>query len=399
MRPGTKRIGGMLLVLLLIAGGWWLWFGRDREVEPVRGPRATGAVAVEIAPVAVQDLNDIRSLSGSLNANAAFEVAAKIGGRVEEITAQIGDSIRRGQVVARLDDDEYVQQREQARAELAVARASVDEASSAMNLAETEYVRLQELYRQGIAAAAELERARADHAAAQARLKLAQAQVAQRQAALRAAEVRLGYTQIRANWSGGGETRLVGQRFVDPGATLAANTPVISVLDLDPLIAVVFVGEHDYVRLQPGQSAAVTAAAYGNREFPAKVVRMAPQLDEGSRQARVELAVANPEHRLKPGMFVQVRVVLASVPAATVVPQAALTRREGRLGVFLADAERSKVHFVPVTTGVTQSDQVQIVEPALEGWVVTLGQHLLRDGAAIRPVQADTAVAGDRRRQ
>jgi HlyD family secretion protein len=52
------------------------------------------------------------------------------------------------------------------------------------------------------------------------------------------------------------------------------------------------------------------------------------------------------------------------------------------------------VHFVPVTTGVTQGDQVQIVEPALEGWVVTLGQHLLRDGAAIRPVQADAAAAG-----
>jgi RND family efflux transporter MFP subunit len=326
-------------------------------------------------------------------ASAAFDVAAKIGGRVEEVAVRIGDSVQRGQIVARLDDDEYVQQREQARAELAVAQASVDEAQSAMRLAATEYTRLQALERQGFAAGAELERARADHAAAQARLKLAQAQVAQRQAALRAAEVRLGYTLVRANWSGGNDHRLVAQRFVDPGATLAANAPVVSVLDLDPVIAVVHVGERDYVRLRPGQHATVTAAAYQGRQFPAEVVRLAPRLEEDTRQARVELAVANPEHLLKPGMFVEARVVLASVRGATVVPQAALTRRGGELGVFLTDAERAAAHFVPVQLGITQGDHAQILEPALEGWVVTLGQHLLRDGAAIRPVEAGEAPA------
>lgn len=393
MKPGIKSASAILLALLVLAAGSW-WLGRPSDSTPAARPRVAGAVAVEIVPVMQADLNDVRTLSGSLRASAAFDVAAKIGGRVEEVTVQIGDAVQRGQVVARLDDDEYVQQREQARAELAVAQASVDEAKSAMRLAETEYTRLQELHRQGIAAVAELEKARADHAAAQARLKLAQAQVAQRQAALRAAEVRLGYTLVRANWSGGDERRLVAQRFVDPGATLAANAPVVSVLDLDPVIAVVHVGEHDYVRLQPGQQATVTAAAFGNRQFPAEVVRLAPRLEEDTRQARVELAVANPEHRLRPGMFVEVRVVLASEQGATVVPQAALTRRGSELGVFVTDAEQATVQFVPVRTGITEDGRTQILEPGLSGWVVTLGQHLLRDGAAIRPVQAKPDSAG-----
>lgn len=378
----------MLLALLLLAAAWW-WVGRSPDSAPAARPRAAAAVAVEIVPIVQADLSDIRLLSGSLRASAAFDVAAKIGGRVEEVAVQIGDTVQRGQVVARLDDDEYVQQREQARAELAVARASVDEAESARRLAQTEYVRLQELHRQGIAAAAELEKARADHAAAQARLKLAQAQVAQRQAALRAAEVRLGYTVVRANWGGGEDHRLVAERFVDPGATLAANAPVVSVLDLDPVVAVVHVGEHDYVRLRPGQPATVTAAAFGRRLFPAEVVRLAPRLEEDTRQARVELAVANPEQLLKPGMFVEVRVELAREHGATVVPQAALTRRGSELGVFITDAARETAQFVPVRTGITQDGRTQILEPALDGWVVTLGQHLLRDGAPIRPVPAD----------
>jgi RND family efflux transporter MFP subunit len=190
---------------------------------------------------------------------------------------------------------------------------------------------------------------------------------------------------------------VVGQRFVDPGATLAANSPVVSVLDLAPVVAVVNVAERDYVRLRPGQQATVTTAAYPDRQFPAEVARIAPRLDEASRQARVELTVDNDERLLRPGMFVTVGIVLERIPEATVVPQVALAEREGRTGVFLADAAGARVRFVPVRTGVVDDGRVQIMEPALQGRVVTLGQHLLRDGAPIRPVEPDRAAEGGRR--
>jgi len=387
-------IGVVLTAVLLLAAAWW-WFSHDRESAVGGRARQQMTVAVEVAPVRTLELSDVRSLNGSLRANAEFEVATRVGGLLKTVEVQIGDEVRRGQVIAHLDDDAAVQQREQARAELAVAAASVDEAQSALELAEAEYARISRLHRQGISAEAELERARAEQVAAQARLRLAQAQVAQRQALLQAAEIQLGYTQVRADWSGGGEVRLVGQRFVDPGAVLPANAAIISVLDLDPVIAVLSVGEKDYVRLRPGQSALVTAAAFGTLEFPAKVVRIAPRLDERSRQARVELAVSNHEHRLKPGMFIEAQVVLETA-AALAVPQAALIQREGQEGVFLVETgvdsangeeERAVARFVPVTTGIVDADWVQILEPELTGWVVTLGQHLLREGEVVRVVQ------------
>ncbi len=134
----------------------------------------------------------------------------------------------------------------------------------------------------------------------------------------------------------------------------------------------------------------------GKLEFPATVVRIAPRLDEDSRQARVELAVSNPQRWLKPGMFVQAQVVLASVLAPVVVPQAALAQRDGQIGVFQVaagvdsaddDVGRAVAHFTPVTIGITEGEWVQILEPELEGWVVTLGQHLLREGEVVRVAQ------------
>jgi RND family efflux transporter MFP subunit len=403
LNSGFKFFMAALLAALLLFAGWW-WLGHDRGPAAVGGARQKAAVAVEVVAVRAMELSDVRSLNGSLKANAEFEVATRVGGRVKTVEVQIGDEVRRGQVIARLDDDAAVQQRAQARAELNVAEASVEEAQSAQELARAEYARISRLHRQGISAEAELERAQAEQAAARARLKLAQAQVAQRQALLRAAEIQLGYTLVRADWSGGGDTRLVGQRFVDPGATLAVNTAIISVLDLEPVIAVISVGEHDYVRLRPGQNAVVTAAAFGKLEFPATVARIAPRLDEDSRQARVELAVSNAEHWLKPGMFVQAQIVLASVAAPVVVPQAALAQRDGQTGVFQVEAGvdsadgdtgRAVAHFTPVTTGIVDGEWVQILEPELEGRVVTLGQHLLREGEIVRIAQPPPLVEND----
>lgn len=396
MKFSFKIVLGVLLTAL-IAFAVWRWLGQESESTATGGIRQQPAVAVEVASVRAMELDEVRSLNGSLRANAEFEVAARVAGRIKTVDVQIGDEVRRGQVVARLDDDVAIQQREQARAELEVAQASVEEAKSTQELAQAEFNRISRLRRQGISAEAELEKARAEQAAADARLSLARAQVAQRQALLRAAEIQLSYTEVRADWSGGEEVRWVGQRFVDPGATVAANAAVVSVLGLDPVMAVISVGERDYVRLRPGQHAVVTASAYGEHEFPATVMRIAPRLDEASRQARVELAVANPEYRLKPGMFVQARVVLASISAQVAVPQAALIQREGVTGVFQVktgvdnaddDAARAVAHFTPVTVGVADGDWVQVLEPELDGLVVTLGQHLLREGELVRVVRS-----------
>jgi len=353
-----------------------------------RGRSAVGAVAVEVAPVETGTIRDVGTFTGSIVARSHYVVAPKVSGRLKRLTVDIGDSVRRGQLIAELDDDEYAQAVEQSRAELAVAKANVSQAASSLHTARRELERVEKLRGKKIASESELDVARAGHDSAAARQEVALAEVSRREAALGAAEVRLSYTRIRASWEDGtparaAAERVVGERFVHEGTMLGAGSPIVSVLDLASVRAVVHVVERDYSRVGVGHAAVVKVDAFPDREFPGKVVRVAPLLRESSRQARVEVDVPNSGGALKPGMFARVSVIFGVHEGVTIVPTDALARRDERRGVFVLDEAGGKASFVPVTVGMVEGPRAEIVKPELSGRVVTLGLHLLEDGSAV----------------
>jgi RND family efflux transporter MFP subunit len=361
-----------------------------------RGGRpGAGTVAVEVSPVETGTIRDVGTFTGSIVARSHYVVAPKVAGRLKRLTVDIGDGVRRGQLIAELDDDEYAQALEQAKAELAVAKANVAQAASSLHTARRELERVEKLRGKKIASESELDVARSGHDSAAARREVALAEVTRREAALGAAEVRLSYTRIRASWEDGAGAssaeRVVGERFVHEGAMLGAGSPIVSVLDLVTVKAVVHVVERDYSRLGVGHPAVVKVDAFPDREFPGKVVRVAPLLKESSRQARMEVEVPNADGSLKPGMFARVRVIFGVHERATVVPTDALARRGAGRGVFVLDEAGGKVNFVPVTVGMIEGARAEIVEPKLAGAVVTLGLHLLEDGSAVIIPKADDA--------
>lgn len=381
--------GGLAgLALLLAVAALWLSHKSADESGCVVSGSSPAAVAVEVEAIRQGEIRDIRRFTGTLYPTAQFEVAARASGRLLSLEVDIGDVVERGQIIARLENDEFVQEVEQARAELDVARASLTEAASTLNARQREFERIKELRSQKIASEAELDAASGEASAQAARVRLAQAQVAQNEAALRAAEVRLSYSTIRADWQNSGDTRVVGERFVDEGTTIAANTAIVSVLDDNELNGVVFVTERDYPRLAIGQSVEVIADSYPQRRFAGEIIRIAPLFQEASRQARVEIRIPNPERILRSGMFVSVHVQLAEVADATLLPRQALVERDGERGVFLIEAADETVRFVPVTVGIIENQLVQIVAPALTGEVVVLGQHLLSDASRVLVVRA-----------
>jgi multidrug efflux pump subunit AcrA (membrane-fusion protein) len=97
----------------------------------------------------------------------------------------------------------------------------------------------------------------------------------------------------------------------------------------------------------------------------------------------VEVEVPNPDLALKPGMFVRTRVEFAQHENATLVPLAALVRRDSTEGIFVADPQNLKARFIPVTTGISSGELVEIIEPEISGLAVTIGNHLLEDGSDI----------------
>ena len=164
---------------------------------------------------------------------------------------------------------------------------------------------------------------------------------------------------------------------------LKANDPIVSVLDIHPLTAVIYVIERDYSKIKIGQTTLATTDAFPGQTFKGTVLRVAPLLRETSREARVEIEMPNPQEILKPGMFVRVEIEFARHEDTTVVPLSSLVRRGGQRGVFVADQEQRKARFVPVEVGIVNGDLAEVVSPSLAGSVVTLGHHLLQDGSSI----------------
>lgn len=376
-----KKIGIVLIVVVLGLVGYR--YIQSRSDSSGRRGRPVVATAVEIEPVRKASIADEGFFTGTLTPRASYRVAPKVSGAVQKIMVDIGDRVSRGQLVAVLDDEEYKLELEQAEAQLDVATANRQESQSSLDTARREFERIKSLFQKKVASESDYDLSETKYKAAQARYRVSEAQVAKVESELKTARVRLDYTQIRVAWEGGSDTRAVGERFVDEGALLKTNDPIVSILDDGVLTAVVHVIERDYPRIKIGQEALLDTDAYPGRTFTGQVARLAPLLREASRQARMEIEIENKDTLLKPGMFIRAKVEFDRHGQATVVPMSALANREGRQGVFVADLEAMTAVFVPVTTGIVTSTLAEVLSPPLTGQVVTLGHHLLEDGAGI----------------
>jgi RND family efflux transporter MFP subunit len=396
-RPTIYLLGVILFGATVLLG--WVIFGQlEHRGNPDKSDRASRPVPVEVdlirqGPIALQ-----RTFSGELEARAEFVVAPKVSGRVGRVLVDIADTVKRGQVVAELDDDEYIQAVTQAQADLAVARAKMSESKSALEIADREFKRTESLLKRGIASDSEFDAARQDQLAKQAQLSVAEAQVMKAESSMETANIRLRYTRVTAGWTGGHDDRVVAERYVDGGQTVAANAPLLLIVELNPIVGVVYVTERDYAHLKPGQLVSLKTDAFPGEQFTGRIERIAPVFRKSTRQARVEMSIENPQHRLKPGMFISATVELVQVAQATIVPEQALTLRDDRSGVFIVSEDGQSVVWREVEVGIRQGDRVQVAGEGLSGRVVTLGQQLVKDGSAITiPEMRSTDAAGGKK--
>jgi RND family efflux transporter MFP subunit len=385
MKLSACRISLLVIALVIgAASAGWMPFGQSTSLAQEKNNRPNAApVPVEVTdiehgPIALQ-----RIFSGELEAPAQFVVAPKVGGRVERMLVDIADTVQRGQVVAELDNAEYIQIVAQAQADLAVAQANISEAKSAVQIAEREYKRTESLLSRGIASDSDYDKVKQDMLVKQAQLKVAEAQVQKAQSSLAEANIRLGYTVVNAGWTGGDEYRVVAERYVDEGQTVTANSPLLLIVELDPIVGIVNVTERDYARLKPGQVATLTTDAFPGEQFTGRIERIAPIFRKSTRQARIEMIFDNPQYRLKPGMFISARVVLEQLSEAIIVPEQALTKRNDKTGVFIVTEDGRSVVWREVEVGFRDNGRVQVTGEGLSGRVVTLGQQMVNDGSLI----------------
>jgi HlyD family secretion protein len=296
---------------------------------------------------------------------------------LESITVKLGDRVTRGQRIAKIEDQELLEQVKQAQAAFQVASATIRQREADLELAKTNAERSRNLFQRQLLPQQTLDDSEAKYQSAQAALDLARAQNTQSQARLDELGATLQNTIITSPVNG-----FVARRAADPGAFVSNSAPIVDVVDISTVRLVVNVIEKDLKQLAAGNSARVEVDAFPGESFQGRIARISPVLDPATRTASIEIEIPNGQFRLKPGMYARVGIVTDSHPNAIVVPTNSVVDVNGTRGVYLA--VNNLAQFRPVKTGIENNTRTEILDGVSDGdRVVTTGAPALRNGDPI----------------
>ena len=330
-------------------------------------------MTVEMAKVTRGKIAVNISVVGNLIGEATVDVAPRANGRLQTISVKLGDRVRRGQALAKVEDREIVEQVNQAEASQRVSEANVRRSEADLTLALTSVERARNLYGRQLLPKQQLDDAEARYVSAQAALDLAKAQVSQNEARLQELRINLSNTNVISPVDG-----FVAKRNLDPGAFVSQNTAIVAIVDISRLRLVANVVERDLRAVNPGDPAMVEVDAYPGETFNGRIARVSPILDPATRTAPIEVEIPNPNFRLKPGMYAKVSLEVDKRENVLIIPKIALVDSEGRRGIYQPNDE-NRAQFKPVTVGLEDNQIAEITEGLREGeMVISTGAGALR---------------------
>ena len=335
-------------------------------------------MTVELAEVKRATMTESMTVVGNLIGAATVEAVPKVSGRLESVSVRLGDRVNRGQLLAKVEDRELLQQVKQAEASYAVAAATIRQREADLRLAQTNLDRSRNLFERELIPKQTQDDTDARYQAAAAQLDLAKAQYSQAEARLDELKINLANTSITSPVAG-----FIAARVLDPGAWVTPSSAFISVVDIGVVRLVANIVEKDLRRISTGMKATVEVDAFPGEKFEARIAHVAPVLDPATRTAQIEVEIDNSKLRLKPGMYARVTFTVEEKQNTLVVPANAIVDLNGKKGVFLPD-EGDVAKFRPITIGMVDARHVEVSEGLAEGVrVVTTGATALREGDRI----------------
>src|ERR1700704_3420587 len=329
---------------------------------------------VEIRPVRVTSVQhtlsgDTISLTGQIQAKEQVNLAFRIGGRLQERNVTVGDPVSPGQIVARIEPQDFQNALRSAEADLASAQAVLANSQAIES-------RQSELLSKGFAT-------RVQHDQAEQQLKTAQAQVDSAQARLRNARDNLAYTDLKSDVAGS-----VTAKAAEPGEVVAAGRMILQVARQGGRDAV-FNVPSQLIRQSP-KDPEVTVALSDDPTIVATghVREVAPQADAATGTYVVKVALDNPPDAMRLGATIVGQVKVQSEPVIQ-VPGTALTQSEGKPAVWVVDPDKKTVSLIAVTVGYYDTYSAVVSRGLKDGdLVVTAGVQALRPGQEVKLLEA-----------
>lgn len=319
-----------LIIAGLVFSGAGAAFPENQEGSPAKtGP----------AKEPIQEI----SLTADIAPFKRVQVVPEVNGTLQEIPVDIGDTVEKGEVIARIDSENIALQVKQAKAALKIAQANLSKAKKGarkeeikraeaahqqalanFHNAEKDLQRAEDDYSRGAIPEEALDKAKLGFEVAKAQLaqaeanleltrkgardediQIAEANVKNARASLELARSRLEDCTIKAPISG-----TVEERFADEGSVVGPGQPLLSIVDISLVKIVLHIGEEILDKVPLTQKIAVTVENYLDQVFTPQEINIAPTMDPRSRKIKVEVIIPNPDLRLKPGMFARIKLIL-----------------------------------------------------------------------------------------
>jgi RND family efflux transporter MFP subunit len=372
LRPLTGRLAGCLRridwriigIMFLAAASIPVWHAVSVHAQP---QMATGSAAppltVAVARVTREDLYNEVTIPAEFRPYLKVELHAKVSGYVDQINVDIGDQVKTGQLLARLEVPEL-------RDELARAKAAEQRAGADYKDAHLVYTRLLAVDKihPNLVAQQELDAAEAKDGTAEAAIVGAKAEV-QRDQTL------LAYTHITAPFDG-----VITHRYADPGSLIQAGTasdtqsmPLVCLSDnyrlrLDFPVSVAYVKD-----IQIGDRVEVHVQSLKGKPFTGTISRSTQKVDEDTRTMIMEIEVPNPKLELVPGMYATVVLQVDRRPQVLAIPTEAIST-DKKTSVYVVNSEQ-EIEERPVTLGLETPGKYEVVAGLKEGELVVMGSR------------------------
>ncbi len=325
------------------------------------------SVPVSVAPVQRKNLNSYLVLNGIVEPERKVEIFSRLSAYVKEIVKEEGAYVKENDVLALLDDTEIKISFEQAKIALEQAKLSLEEAKA-------NYLRYQELIKRELVSEQDFQTQEAEY-------NQRKLDYQNRMENYKNLQLQLNWTKIRALSEG-----YITERLIEVGDRVNANQQVYTIEDFKPLLIRVSVPTSDAIKLETGMAAEVMTEILKGTVFKGAVKLINPRIDVQTGTVKVTVEVLDESLRLKPGMFVEVRIAIGTKENVLVIPRKAILYKQNKTYVFVLN--QNQVSQREIILGLNEEDYVEVTSGLDRGEViVVVGVEGIKDGQRVDVIQ------------
>jgi HlyD family secretion protein len=362
----------VFLTLIVVAGlgvgGFFAW--KQWEKRQAESPDAK---PVSTANVEARDISFSINAAGEIGPADQVSVRPEINGRIAELPVDIGDNVKKGQLLCRLDDTDLQTEKETQLSQIAGAKLQIEAASLQADKAEREFNRNRQLFENKFIAQEIFDNARTDHQIAKNTFLLSKNALQRAENALKQVEDKLAKTRIEAPFDCTVLTRPVSLgQTVSGAAGFNSGTEIMSIANLKDMIITAHINQADVTRMKTGQPVEVQVESVPGLKMKGEVERIAPQalIKNGIKGFSARIAIKDIDPRIRPGMTSILTIPVASVESALSVPLSAVFTEKGERYVYVKDGDEFEQR--PVQIGITDTSFAEVQQGLRDGDIVAL---------------------------